>query len=176
MKTPGATMKEIHTAKIPGWGIDANSENDPTYPCRDRSKDDHSGRWVRPAQQQVEVEILQSIEHKQRPAVVGTSTPPAGLSGRLRRAAFRKSESNLLHWMLLLAADRINMVEGVVQDFRRGRAPNLPGELGLRAQWQYNKRGVLLTAAAAIGVIALVGFAMHQAKGRRNKREPALLS
>lgn len=154
-------------ARIPGWASDADPSNNPTYPYRDRSRDDHSGKWVRPLQQQVDVEILQSIEHKQRPAVVGTSTPPAGLSGALRRVAFRKSESNLLHWMLLLMADRINMVEGVVQDFRQSRTPNIPAELGLAAQWRYNKRGVVLAGAATIGVIALVGLAMRQSR-RRN--------
>src|SRR5690606_40257594 len=47
---------------------------------------------------------------------------------RSRRLAFRKSESNLLHWMLLLGADRLNMVEGLVQDLGRGRVPNIPAE------------------------------------------------
>jgi hypothetical protein len=152
----------IDTATVPGWGVDANPENDPTYPCRDRSKDDHSGTWVRPTQQQTDVEILQSIEHKQRPAVVGTSTPPSGLSGVLRRAAFRKSESNLLHWMGLLGADRINMIEGVLQDFRRVRIPNVPAEMGMRAEWQYNKRGLALKTAAVIGIIALAAVAIRR--------------
>ena len=121
-------------ATLAGWGVDADSGNDPTYPYRDRSHDDHSGTWLRPTQQEPEVEILQSIEHKQRPAVVGTSTQPSGLSGMLRRLAYRKSESNLLHWMLLLGADRINVVEGVLQDLASARVPNVPGEMGARAE------------------------------------------
>jgi hypothetical protein len=44
--------------------------------------------WQRPTQQQSDVEILQSIEHIRRPAVFGTSSPPSGLSGMLRRLAF----------------------------------------------------------------------------------------
>jgi len=145
----------IDTSTIKGWAVDADPENDPTYPYRERGADDHSGQWQRPPQQQTDVEILQSIEHKQRPAVVGTSTPPSGLSGVLRRLAFRKSESNLLHWMLLLGADRINVVEGVLQDFSRARVPNIPGEMGAGAEWEHNKTGLVLKSVGAVALVAL---------------------
>jgi hypothetical protein len=144
------------TSKIAGWGVDADPDNDPTYPYRERENDDHSGQWQRPPQQPVEVEILQSIEHKQRPAVVGTSTPPSGLSGALRRVAYTKSESNLLHWMLLLGADRINMVEGIVQDLARAKVPNIPGEMGMRAELQHNRTGFLMKTAGTVAVVAVV--------------------
>jgi hypothetical protein len=55
---------------------------------------------------------------------VGTSTPPRLLSGVIRRLAFRKSESNWLHWLLLIGADRVNTLEGVFEDIARGRLPN----------------------------------------------------
>ena len=144
----------IDTALINGWGVDANTENDPTYSYRDRTKDDHSGQWKRPTQQRSDVEILQSIEHKQRPAVFGTSTPPHWLSGMLRRLAFRKSKSNWGHWLLLMGADRINVVEGLVEDLARGRIPNIPAEMGAGAAWKHNKKGVLTMAAIATGVVA----------------------
>jgi hypothetical protein len=115
---------EVDTQTISGWGVDIDPKNDPTYPYRERDKEDHSGQWRRPGVQDTQVEILQSIEHKWRPAVVGTSTPPRGLSGAVRRLAFRKSESNLLHWLLLMGADRVNTFEGVFQDVARGRMPN----------------------------------------------------
>lgn len=166
--TPTQPRQAVDTAKIPGWGVDADPQNDPTYPYRDRTNEDHSGEWQRPTRQDVEVEILQSIEHKQRPAVVGTSTPPAGLSGAIRRLAFRKSESNLLHWMLLMGADRINMVEGVLQDFGRARVPNVPGEMGMRAGWQHNKRGLALKS---VGAVALIGVAAAVLARRNRHRE-----
>ena len=155
----------IDIATIPGWGVDADPENDPTYPYRNRAEDDHSGQWQRPAQQQVEVEVLQSIEHKQRPAVVGTSTPPSGVSGALRRLAYTKSESNLLHWMLLLGADRLNVLEGVVQDLGRGRLPNVPGEMGVGAEWRHNKRGL---AFKGVGALTLLTGA-YVFKARRDR-------
>lgn len=152
----------IDTSTIPGWGIDADPDNDPTYPYRERDKDDHSGTWDRPPRQTADVELLQSIEHTQRPAVFGTSTPPSGLSGMMRRAAFKKSESNLLHWLLLLGADRVNMVEGVVKDFGHGRVPNIPGEMGLRAGWKHNKPGLIAKTAGTVAVAALAVAALKR--------------
>jgi hypothetical protein len=169
MKETRSTRRSgtIDPMTVPGWGVDADPANNPTYPYRDRSKDDHSGTWARPTRQDVPVEILQSIEHKQRPAVVGTSTPPSGLSGALRRLAFRKSESNLLHWMLLLGADRINVAEGVAQDISSARVPNIPAEMGVRAAWRYNKGGLVLKTVVALGVIAVVGAAVARGQTRR---------
>jgi hypothetical protein len=154
----------IDTSTIVGWGVDADPKNDPTYPYRERGADDHSGEWERPPQQQTDVEILQSIEHKQRPAVVGTSTPPSGLSGILRRVAFKKSESNLLHWMLLLGADRINVLEGVLQDFSRARVPNVPGEMGARAEWEHNKTGLVLKSVGTVALVALAAAVVTRGK------------
>jgi hypothetical protein len=168
--TVGNPSNRIDPTTVRGWGVDADPTNNPTHPYRNRSRDDHSGSWTRPARQHVGVEILQSIEHKQRPAVVGTSTPPAGLSGALRRLAFRKSESNLLHWMLLLGADRINMVEGLACDLGTARIPNIPGEMGMRAGWQYNKRGVVLKTVFAVGLVAIAAAALSQPRPRRPRR------
>lgn len=164
------TMKSsqaIDPATVTGWGVDADPSNNPTYPYRDRSKDDHSGSWQRPSPQHAKVEILQSIEHKQRPAVVGTSTPPSGISGLLRRLAFRKSESNLLHWVLLLGADRINMAEGVAQDLSRGKVPNIPAEWGVRAAWQHNRGPLIMKTVVAVAAIALVAAALGRPRGKR---------
>jgi len=164
---PSNPGKAFDTSRIPGWGVDADPGNNPTYPCRDRSQDDHSGSWARPTVQQADVEILQSIEHKQRPAVVGTSTPPSGLSGVLRRAAFRKNESNLLHWMLLLGADRLNVVEGIAQDLGHARVPNIPGEMGMRAQWQHNRGPFLVKTALAVGAVAILCTAISRSRRAR---------
>jgi len=155
------TQALVDTAAIPGWGIDADPDNDPTYPYRDRSRDQGpTSDWQRPPQQATDVEILQSIEHIRRPAVFGTSTPPRGLSGLIRRGAFRYSESHWLHWLMLMGADRINVVEGLVEDLGRGRIPNIPAEMGIRSELRYNKRGfarkVAVTAAVSVAAWALV--------------------
>lgn len=145
------------TSKIVGWGVDADRDNDPTYPMRDRSAEDRTGAdWRSPPAQHSHVEVLQSVEYNRRPAVVGTSTPPSGLSGVIRRVAFRFSESDWTHWLLLLGADRINMVEGVLQDLGRGKVPNIPGEMGIRSELRHNKAGFAKKVAVAAVAGALI--------------------
>ena len=146
----------VDTSAILGWGVDADPRNNPTYPFRDREADDHSGEWVRPTLQHPDVELLKSVEHKQLPAVFGTSSPPRYLSGMIRRAAFRWTESNWAHWLLLMGADRVNMVEGLVEDLARGKLPNIPKEMGVPAEWRHNKTGLV----KKIGIAALIGGAL----------------
>lgn len=148
---------------IPGWGIDMDPKNEPTYPMKNYTGVDHNRiRWVRPTLQDVNEEILKSNEHARVPAVFGTATPPRGLSGKIRRWAFKYSENAFFHWLPLILADRVDMVEGVVEDFQKGYVPNFLAERGWNAEWKYNRKaavtkiaaGVLLTAAVA-GLIYL---------------------
>ena len=90
----------------------------------------------------------------------------------MRRLAFRWSESNWAHWLLLIAADRVNMVEGLVEDLGRGHIPNIPKEMGVPAEWRHNKTGLVkkLAVAAVIvgGTAGLVVARRHSAR-----QEPA---
>jgi hypothetical protein len=156
---------EVDVSGILGWGADADPKNDPTYSYRDRSADDRSGEWTRPRQQEPDVEILQSIEHKQLPAVFGTSSPPKWISGMMRRAAFRWSESHWAHWLLLMGADRVNMVEGLVEDLAHARIPNIPKEMGSKAEWEHNKSGL----AKKVGVAAALGAGLYVLTRRRRR-------
>jgi hypothetical protein len=160
----GANRMPVDTAAIPGWGVDADPGNNPTWPMRHIEDQTRGLTWERPAQQHPDVEVLRSIEHNRLPAVTGTSTPPRGLSGMIRRYAFRRSESDWLHWLLLMGADRIDVVEGVVEDLGHGTVPNIPGEMGARAEWRHNKRGFVLKAGATLAVGAAV-FALLRRSG-----------
>jgi len=153
----------VDTSTIPGWGVDADPQNDPTYPIRDQSQDRGLGMWERPPIQRPDVEILESIEYVHRPAVVGTAVPPSGVSGTLRRVAFRWSESNWLHWLMLMGADRINVVEGVVADLAQARIPNIPAEMGIRSEIAFNKRGLARKLAVA-GVLSALAYTMLSRK------------
>jgi hypothetical protein len=156
----------VDTSAIPGWGVDADPSNNPTYPIRHLEDQQTRGlTWTRPAQQYPDVEILRSIEHNRLPAVVGTSTPPSGLSGMIRRYAFRRSESDWWHWLLLMGADRLNVVEGVVEDLAQGKVPNIPAEMGARAEWQHNKKG-LATKVAVVAGVSIALFALFGGKKR----------
>ena len=127
--------------QINGWGIDADPENEPTYPMKKYTGDDHKRlNWERPIQQPATVEVLKSNERPTLSAVIGTSTPPSGLSGALRRYAFKYSESSYGHWLPLVLADRINVVEGIIDDLKRGHVPNIFAERGWNAEWKYNRK------------------------------------
>jgi hypothetical protein len=103
-----------------GWRLDADPKNDPTYPMKARNNGEQAGYiWERPPQQPNTVEVLHSIERPNLTAVFGTSTPPAGLSGVIRRVAFKYSESSYAHWLPLMVADRVAVVEGLLEDLRR---------------------------------------------------------
>jgi hypothetical protein len=142
---------------IPGWGMDADPENEPTYPMKNYTGDDHHRfQYERSEQQPQEVEVLMSIERPVITRVFGTTVPPSGLSGAIRRYAFQHSEDRYRHWLPLILADRINVYEGLLDDIRHGHLPNLIRERGLAVEWKYNRRGVLKKAAVAIVAGALI--------------------
>jgi hypothetical protein len=72
--------------------------------------------------------------------------------------AFKYSESSYGHWLPLMLADRVNVVEGVLDDLKRGHVPNIFAELGWGAEWRYNRKnllrrvlvGAVLTSAAVV--------------------------
>jgi hypothetical protein len=140
---------------IKGWGIDADPKNDPTYPMKRRNNGEHAGySWDRPTLQPVTVEVLHSNERPNITAVYGTSVPPSGLSGMIRRFAFNYSENSYLHWLPLLLADRVNVVEGIVEDLAGGRVPNIFAEKGMKADWKHDKTGLFTKLAIAAAITA----------------------
>jgi len=153
---------------ILGWGIDIDPKNDPTYPIKYRTDAEQRGyTWQRPPQQPVDVEVLHSIERPNVSAVFGTSVPPTGLSGQIRRFAFRFSESEYGHWLPLLLADRVNVVEGIIDDIKQGHVPNIFAEKGMKADWKYNRKGLL--QQAVIGVVATT-VVIALLSGRKQKK------
>jgi len=156
---------------IKGWGIDADPENEPTYPIKKYNGDDHERlNWERPSLQPRTVEILKSVEHPRMPAVFGTTIPPSGLSGMLRRYAFKYDESEYGHWLNLLLADRINVVEGFIDDLKHGLIPNIFGERGMKADWKYNRKELVTKAVIATAVITGL-FLLSNQKTKRKKAD-----
>lgn len=152
-------IQTIDPQTVTGWGVDADPENDPTWPMRNRAGDSGSDMdWARPSVQTPGVEILQSVEHLHQPAVVGTSTPPTGLSGQIRRQAFTFSEGQWGHWLLLMLADRINMVEGVAGDLKRGRLPNPLVESGRVKQAHAQQAAIGTAAVVVVGIVATIAL------------------
>jgi hypothetical protein len=168
-----ATATGFDPSTITGWGVDADPRNDPTYPMRDRSgQPEPRNNWPRPVPQGTDIEVLQSVEYNRRPAMFGTGPVPTGASGMIRRAAFRFSENNWWHWLLLIGADRVNVLEGVVADLTGGSVPNVPAEMGVRAEWQHNRAGLLTKIAtlAAISTVITIGLSKRRSNSAVRRR------
>ena len=152
---------------IPGWGMDADPRNNPTYPMKNYNGADYQRLdYERAPQQEVDMEILQSIERPSITRVFGTSVPPQGLSGSIRRKAYKHSEAALAHWMTLILADRVNVVEGLISDFAKGIVPNLWVEKGWRAEWKTNRQSMIQKIAAGVLVTGIAIAIMTRKKKR----------
>jgi len=122
-------------ARIPGWGADLDPKDRPAVP-QERFDPEFSGaHWEFPERQPERWPRERSIEHKFLTPVFGTSCPPRGLSGKIRRFAYaRYSEGRAAHWLLLLGADRVDVAESRLRSLREGRPDRLIAETGIRAE------------------------------------------
>ena len=146
--------------------MDADPENEPTYPMKNYTGDDHNRiNYERSEQQPQEVEILMSNERPAITRVFGTSVPPSGLSGAIRRYAFKHSEDRYRHWIPLILADRINVWEGLIADVKSGHLPNVLAERGFKADWKYNRPAVIKKILIGAFVTAAI-WASIKRKGR----------
>ncbi|HWE31199.1 MAG TPA: hypothetical protein VHB97_24500 [Polyangia bacterium] len=83
-------METTH-APVPGWGVDRNPQNRPGYPLE---QERHVG-----------FDTVQGV-----PPYTDT-VPLKGLSGIIRRAAYAVPDWKPRRWMMLMLADRIDVIE-----------------------------------------------------------------
>jgi hypothetical protein len=77
---------------------------------RERNAPDPGAWWDRPEQQRGVGALSQQGLRSPTP-VFGTAMPPRGLSGMVRRAAYGIPEHRVGRWALLLAGDRLDVLE-----------------------------------------------------------------
>lgn len=167
------TTPEEHLRKPPseiqGWGADLDPAVRPAvpmhrYPQRfvDMQTDDIPAQPLRD-----DMKVFHSNERPGLTPIFGTAQPPSGISGLLRKASFHYSENDLRHWLMLMFADRVNVVEGIIEDLAQGQVPNLFQEMGGPAEMKYNRHGFMRKTAiggAALGVLLY----MNSRRSRRN--------
>jgi hypothetical protein len=163
--TPTRPTRES-LAHIQGWGADLDRKNRPAVPMERTPPRFTTPKDGKPEQQVETVEVLVSNERPGITPVFSNKQPPSGLSGMLRRLAFKLTENDVRHWFLLIAADRVNMVEGIGQDLLSGKVPNVLAEMGIKAEFEHNKAG--LAKKALIGT-ALIGGAWYLMNRRRDR-------
>lgn len=147
--------------EIFGWGIDLDPAVRPGVP-RDQARMIGSDQLYPAFDQQVPTHtIFKSTEHARLTPTFGSTCPPRGLSGFIRGRAYKLSEGLVPHWLMLMTADRIDVVEGLLEDFMHLRIPNVPKEMGWKADFKYNKLGVA-KAVFAVGSVAFGAFALSK--------------
>ncbi len=127
-------------ALIPGWGADLDPKDRPSVP-RERLGEDTGAHWAFPERQPEKWPRERSIEHGFLPPVFGTACPPTGVSGAMRKYAYRRfSEGRAAHWLLLIAADRVDAVESHVRSFATLRPDNPITETGIASE--FSRHGI----------------------------------
>jgi hypothetical protein len=126
-------------ARIPGWGADLDPRSRPAVPRLQPQTDQIAADPPMPARQPENWPRERSIEHATLTPVFGTSCPPHGLSGVIRRYSYRKySEGRAAHWLLLLLADRVDSTASTFGSFVTAHPDNPMTETGALAEFTHH--------------------------------------
>jgi hypothetical protein len=125
--------------RIPGWGVDIDPKDRPSVP-KLQFRDDLSGaHWEFPDRQPEKWPRERSIEHKFLTPVFGTAQPLTGLSGAIRKFSYATySEGRAAHWLLLIAADRVDAWENHLKSFLTLRPDNPITQTGVRSEFTHH--------------------------------------
>jgi hypothetical protein len=134
---PAETSDQLR-ARIPGWGVDLDPKDRPAVPRESFDPELSGAHWEFPERQPERWPRERSIEHKFLPPVFGTSCPPKGLSGIMRKYAYGYSEGRAAHWLILLAADRVDAVESHLASFLTLRPDNPITETGVSSELSHH--------------------------------------
>jgi hypothetical protein len=130
-----AESSEQLRARIPGWGVDRDPKDRPAVPRELLSPGTTGAHWDFPERQAENWPRERSMEHRFLTPVFGTSCPPKGLSGTMRKYAYRRfSEGRAAHWLILMAADRVDSAGSHLRSFATLRPDNPITETGVRAE------------------------------------------
>lgn len=134
-KPPLPETSDQLRARIPGWGADLDPADRPSYPREVFDLSATGAHWDVPADQPGGVGRERSIEHGRLTPVFGTAQALRGLAGPIRRYAYaRHGEGKAAHWLLLIAADRVDVAEHVVRSFVSLRPDNPLTQTGIGAE------------------------------------------
>lgn len=124
-------------ARIPGWGVDSDPADRPSYP-RERRGPDGQGEpapgvhWTFPRRQEPSGNRERSVEHEMLPPVFGTAQPLHGVPGVIKRFAYaRYSEGQTMHWALLVLGDRVDAIGSHLRSFASKRPDDPVTESGI---------------------------------------------
>ena len=148
---------------INGWGADLDPADRPAVPMEWPS-DVMTARGDVKHWQEPIVKIYRSNEMPNLTPVFGESSPPHGLSERIRDEAYQWGEGMARHWMLLMLADRVETYASFfgslfTGQYFREKAWGTVWRLGTPHQ----KRRMVATAVTVPLIAALVVFGIVKA-------------
>jgi len=129
-----ARSSEELRQSIPGWGVDLNPEDRPSYPKEQLQET--GAHWEFPERQPERWPRERATEHKFLTPVFGTAQPLSGVSGAIRRYAYTFSEGRLAHWLLLIAGDRVDVAGSRIGAMLRGQPDNPIAETGVLREFR----------------------------------------
>jgi hypothetical protein len=133
-KRTSPPSREELRARIPGWGVDLDPADRPSHP-KLQYPAETGAHWEFPDRQPEKVPRERSIEHAMLTPVFGTAQPRKGLAGAIRTYAYERfSEGRAAHWLLLVAADRVDAIEARVASFATTRPDNPITEPGVKGE------------------------------------------
>ncbi|MCW2846166.1 MAG: hypothetical protein JWR90_140 [Marmoricola sp.] len=136
-KPPLRESSEQLRARVPGWGVDLDPQDRPSVPKLQLDPDATGAHWEFPERQPEHWPRERSIEHQFLTPVFGTAQPPRGLSGAIRKLAYaRYSEGRAAHWLLLMAADRVDTVGSTLTSLASPHPDNLLAETGVLSEFK----------------------------------------
>jgi hypothetical protein len=136
-RTPPPSRDELR-ARIPGWGVDLDPADRPSHP-KLQYPADTGAHWEFPDRQPERSPRERSIEHAMLTPVFGTAQPRKGLAGAIRTYAYERfSEGRAAHWLLLVAADRVDAIEAHVASLATTRPDNPITETGVKGEFTHN--------------------------------------
>jgi hypothetical protein len=116
--------------------VDLDPADRPSFPKE--ALQDTGAHWDFPERQQPRGPREKSTEHKFLTPVFGTAQPLRGLSGVIRRYAYTFSEGRTAHWLLLIAGDRVDVLESRITALLQGRPDNPVTETGVLREFKGN--------------------------------------
>jgi hypothetical protein len=138
-KPPLPETSDQLRARIPGWGVDLDPADRPSVPKLQFKPEMTGAHWDFPERQQEKWPRERSIEHEFLTPVFGTSCPPKALSGAMRKFAYRRySEGRAAHWLILLAADRVDAWESHLASLITLHPDNPITETGILSEFKYH--------------------------------------
>ncbi|KQR20716.1 hypothetical protein ASF79_11310 [Agreia sp. Leaf335] len=138
-KPSRAPNSEELRARIPGWGADLDPADRPSVPKMRFDPDATGAHWIFPERQAYDGFREKSIEHEMLTPVFGTAVGLKGLSGIIRRYSYAHfSEGRAGHWLLLLGADRVDVLESRVTSLFAGKPDSPVAETGVHSEFTHH--------------------------------------